>query len=99
AEDATSGAVLLNSPAHMTKVRFTLPVHWQRVEVSPELWSMSSRRTVAGATVDPAITANLTLRIPLGPHMELRGTALNLFNASYADPGSDDLRQDTILQN
>jgi outer membrane receptor protein involved in Fe transport len=31
--------------------------------------------------------------------MEFRGTAMNVFDTSYANPVSDDLRQDTVPQN
>jgi outer membrane receptor protein involved in Fe transport len=64
-----------------------------------EVLSMSSRRTLAGATLTPATTANVTMIVPVGPALELVGIAQNLFNVQYADPASASLQQDAIVQN
>jgi outer membrane receptor for ferrienterochelin and colicins len=99
AEDAQTGAVLVNSPGQMAKVRLSMPGPTKRSFVSVEVLSMSSRRTLAGNTLNPATTANVTVVVPAGTAFELVGTAANLFNAQYADAASNNLLQDSIPQN
>ena len=60
---------------------------------------MSSRRTLAGATLNPAATANVTMIAPVGPRVRAVRRRPNLFNVHYADPASDAHRQDVIPQN
>ena len=83
----------------MTKARLSMPgpVKWSFVSV--EVLSMSSRRTLAGNTLNSATTANVTMIVPAGTAFELVGTVANLFNVQYADPASNQLLQDTISQN
>jgi outer membrane receptor protein involved in Fe transport len=98
AEDET-GAPLGNSPAQMAKLRLSVPGPSKRSFVSVEVLSMSSRRTLAGATLSPATTANVTMIVPVRPALELVGIVKNLFNAQYADPASASLQEDSIVQN
>jgi outer membrane receptor protein involved in Fe transport len=37
--------------------------------------------------------------VPVGTAFELLGSAVNLFDVQYADPASNSLRQDVIVQN
>ncbi len=60
---------------------------------------MSSRRTLAGDTLEPAATANVTMIAPVGTGFELVGGVMNLFDVQYADPVSDQHRQDSIERN
>ena len=61
---------------------------------------MSSRRdTIAGDTLKSAATANVTAMVPAGNRFELVGAATNLFDVQYADPVSDQHRQDAIGRN
>jgi outer membrane receptor for ferrienterochelin and colicins len=99
AEDAQTGAVLVNSPGQMAKVRLSMPGPSRRSFVSVEVLSMSSRRTLAGNTLNPATTANVTVVAPAGTTFELVGTVANLFNVQYADAASANHLQDTIPQN
>jgi outer membrane receptor for ferrienterochelin and colicins len=99
AEDVETGAALVNSPGQMAKLRLSVPGPSKRSFVSIEVLSMSSRRTLAGATLTPATTANVTIIVPVGPALELVGIAQNLFNVQYADPASASLQQDSIVQN
>jgi outer membrane receptor for ferrienterochelin and colicins len=98
AEDGT-GATLVNSPAQLAKLRLSIPGPSRRSFVSVEVLSMSSRLTLAGNTLNPATTANVTMIVPAGTAFELAGTVANLFNVQYADPASNQLLQDTIPQN
>ncbi len=99
AEDIQTGAVLVNSPAQMAKLRLSVPGPSKRSFVSVEVLSMSSRRTLAGDTLKPAATANVTMIAPAGIRFELVGGVMNLFNIQYADPVHDQHRQDTIGRN
>jgi outer membrane receptor for ferrienterochelin and colicins len=99
AEDVVTGAALVNSPGQMAKLRLSVPGPSKRSFVSVEVLSMSSRRTLAGATLTPATTANVTVIVPVGRGLELAGIAQNLFNVQYADPASASLQQDSIVQN
>ena len=99
AEDVQTGEGLVNSPGQMTKLRLSMPGPSRRSFVSVEVLSMSSRRTLAGNTLNSATTANVTMIVPAGTAFELVGTVANLFNVQYADPASNQLLQDTISQN
>jgi len=98
AEDATA-ARLTNSPGQMAKLRLSAPVPIHRSIASAEIQYMSSRRTVAGASVPGATIANVTFSSRITSSVELIGTVRNLFNQSYADPASDEHRPDVIQQN
>ena len=99
AQDSLTGSALVNSPGQTAKLRLSVPGPLSRSFVSAEVISMSSRRTLAGETLRPATAASVTLIVPAGAAVELRATAANLFNLSYADPASNVHLQDTILQN
>jgi outer membrane receptor for ferrienterochelin and colicins len=99
AADVQTGASLVNSPEQMAKLRLSMPGPSRRSFMSLEVLSMSSRRTLAGNTLNPATTANVTLNVPVGAAFELVGTIANLFNVQYADPVSNQLLQDSIVQN
>jgi outer membrane receptor protein involved in Fe transport len=60
---------------------------------------LSSRTTLTGATVTPASLANVTANFPFGRALTATFQIRNLFNARYADPGSDEHLSDSIEQN
>jgi iron complex outermembrane receptor protein len=99
AENAETGARLVNSPAQMGKFRLSVAGPWKGSTASTEILSMSSRLTLAGRMLAPAATASVTLLAPLGRGFDLDLNARNLFNVQYADPASDQHRQDDIPQN
>ena len=86
-------AVLVNSPGQMAKFRLSVPGPSTLSVVSVEVLSMSSRRTLAGDTLEPAATANVTMIAPVGTRFELVGGVMNLFDVQYADPVSDQHQQ------
>jgi iron complex outermembrane receptor protein len=90
---------LPNSPKHIAKARISLPGPTARSFVSVEGQYLSSRGTLAGATVSAAATVDVTLVQPLGPSWELSGSVRNIFDARYSDPVSSQHRQDAISQN
>ena len=83
----------------MLKMRLSVPLPLDLSSLGIEVLSMSSRRTLAGATLSPAATANVTVVAPLSKRFELVGSVKNLFDIQYADPGSDQHLQDAIPQN
>jgi outer membrane receptor protein involved in Fe transport len=60
---------------------------------------MGSRRTLAGATLKPGATADVSISAPLGKAFELFGGVRNVFNLEFADPASPSHAQDVIPQN
>jgi outer membrane receptor for ferrienterochelin and colicins len=99
ARDVETGEVLVNSPSHMAKARMSVPGPLARSVVSAEFVLLGSRRTIAGNTLSPAASANVTLLAPLRPSVDLVGSIRNVFDQPYADPASDSHRQDSIPQN
>jgi iron complex outermembrane receptor protein len=99
AVDQESEIALPNSPRHMAKARLSLPGPTPRSHVSVEGQYLSSRATVAGSRVSAAATVNVNMIQPLGRSWELFGGVRNVFDTDYADPASDQHRQDSIPQN
>jgi outer membrane cobalamin receptor len=98
-KDLETGTTLVNSPAQMLKVRLSMPGPIRRSTLAVEVLGMSSRRTLAGETLDPTETANVTFITPITKRFALVGSVRNLFDAQYSDPASNDHVQDTIPQN
>jgi iron complex outermembrane receptor protein len=98
AEQAT-GAELANSPRHVAKARMSLAGPTRGSFISAEGEYLSRRQTVVGTEVPGAAVINLTLTQPLGRRAELVATVRNLFDTAYADPASDQHRQEAIPQN
>jgi outer membrane receptor protein involved in Fe transport len=88
----------VNSPAQMAKLRLSVPGPFAGSSVSTEILAMGSRRTLAGATLPATAVVNLTTSVPLSRRVELVAGANNLFDLQYADPASDQHRQDVIAQ-
>ena len=97
ATDETTDTRLSNSPNHMVKGRFSLPIT-DTASTAFEVQYLSRRGTLAGAVVDPATVANITFSERLGRGLEFVTTVRNLFGQRYADPASDEHLQDTIPQ-
>jgi outer membrane receptor for ferrienterochelin and colicins len=99
AKEVDSGATLVNSPRQMAKARVSMRALSKGSTFGLELLAIGRRQTLAGFTLNPAVTMNATLIAPVGRSFELVGNVRNLFNAHYADPGSDSHLQDVIPQN
>jgi iron complex outermembrane receptor protein len=99
AEDHETHAELPNSPRHMAKARISLPGPTPRAFVSVEGQYLSSRGTVTGSKVAAATIVNVHIIQPLGRSWELFGGVRNVFDIDYADPASDQHRQDVVPQN
>ncbi|MEP6916424.1 MAG: TonB-dependent receptor, partial [Acidobacteriota bacterium] len=98
-DSAEGGRRLSNSPRHMAKLRLTVPGPLAHSAASFEWQYLSTRATITGSSVSPASLANLTLNVPLSRGLTLTGQIRNLFDARYADPGSDEHVADSIEQN
>lgn len=97
--DQESGLEMTNSPRHLVQARGWAPLPWAGAWLSAELRGISSRRTLAGDSVDGATTMNLGLTVPLGRRFVLEANARNIFDSAVAEPGSEEHRQRAIVQN
>jgi iron complex outermembrane receptor protein len=66
--------------------------------VAFETHLLGRRGTLAGNFVNRAVTSHLTLIEPVGGRVDLVAHVHNLFDRTYADPGSEEHRQDAIPQ-
>jgi outer membrane receptor for ferrienterochelin and colicins len=89
---------LTNSPLHMLKARASVAGPTARSFISLEALYLSSRKTLAGR-LPPRALATVTMTQPIGRSFELVGSVRNLLDARYADPASEQHRQDSIPQN
>lgn len=95
-----SGLRLTNSPTHVAQVLARAPVGRRGLYASFETRYLSDRRTIAGATVPANAVSNVTLWARhRATGLEITASVYNLFDRQFADPGSEEHRQDSILQN
>ena len=99
AVDRQTHTELVNSPRHMAQARLSLRGFSPLSSVALEGQFLSSRETLAGATVSPAATVNVSMVQPIGRAWELFGSVRNIFDNRYADPVSNGHMQDSIAQN
>ena len=98
-KDQATGETLSNSPRHVGKFHYSVPLWTEKLMAGLELLGVSKRETVQGNESAGYWTANLTLlsrEVVKG--LELSAGIYNLFDREYADPASDDFTQDTIEQ-
>jgi iron complex outermembrane receptor protein len=98
ARDVATREELTNSPRQATKVRFSTPGPTKGATIALETQYLGSRRTLAGNAVDSFVTANLMFVEPVGHGLDVVAGIRNIFGAHYADPGSEEHRQDVIEQ-
>ncbi|HET8646562.1 MAG TPA: TonB-dependent receptor [Vicinamibacteria bacterium] len=97
--DVETSAELTNSPRHLAKLELEAPLVAQRVWAAMNVQYVGSRRTLAGGNTDDFTLANLTLNAPRAfKGLGLSATLYNLFDQRYADPGSEEHRQDALGQ-
>ncbi|MEO8259466.1 MAG: TonB-dependent receptor [Acidobacteriota bacterium] len=90
---------LPNSPRHLVNARLSLSGPFRQSSIAVEGRYLSSRQTLAGATVSGTATANITMIQPVGRAWQLFGSVQNIFDARFQDPSSSAHRQDVIPQN
>jgi outer membrane receptor for ferrienterochelin and colicins len=96
--DRDSGVRLTNSPRHVVKLRVSTPASRSFPSVAFETHHLSSRDTLAGNVLNPVHIANLTVTAPLRKRVEIVASVRNLFGNTYADPGSEEHREDVLVQ-
>jgi iron complex outermembrane receptor protein len=99
AAEQETGEELANSPRHVAKARISLALPTSGSFISAEGEYFSSRKTVIGTRVPGAAVVNLTFTHPVSRDGEFFATVRNLFDNDYADPASDQHRQESIPQN
>lgn len=97
--DQGSGVELLNSPRHLAKLNYSVPLFDNKLRSGAELQYTGSRKTLAGGSAGGHAVANLTLTSQkLAQGLELSASIYNLFDRHYADPGRPEHLQDVIPQ-
>lgn len=97
--DMETGDELINSPRHLAKLNYSVPVWGDRLRTGLELQYTGSRKTLAGGTANGHLLTNLTLLSEnLARNLTLSATVNNLFDQRYSDPGGQEHVQDLIAQ-
>ena len=96
--DDSDRDVLENSPDHMAKLRFAVPLG-RKFSASSGMQYYSSRLTFAGARTGPVYLADFTITSHrLLPNFDVQFGLRNGFNRNYSDPIALDPRADTLRQ-
>lgn len=94
-----TNAELENSPHHLAKLNYSVPLSGEALRAGAELQFTGSRKTLAGNTTGGFVTANLTLLSQeLAQGADISATVYNLFDRRYADPARPEHAQDAIQQ-
>jgi outer membrane receptor protein involved in Fe transport len=89
---------LENSPEHLAKLRFAVPLG-QKFDVSSGMQYESSRWTLAGVSLKPVYLADFTLTSKhLIRNLDVRVGLRNAFNLKYSDPIALNPAVDTMPQ-
>jgi outer membrane receptor protein involved in Fe transport len=82
----TDAADLPNSPHHLAKLFFAVPLG-RKFDLSSGMQYISARDSLAGASLRPAYLADFTLTSKrLLPNFDVRAGLRNAFNRDYSDP-------------
>jgi len=99
ARDQATRDLLTNSPRHLAKLNLEFPIRGDALSGGVETQYTSRRLTLAGNDAPGYTIVNLTLLSRhLARGLSLSASVYNLFDTTYADPGSDHHVQDTIEQ-
>ncbi len=97
--DETTQAELVNSPRHLAKLNYSVPVWGDGLRTGLELQYASRRKTLAGRSANGHMLTNLTLLSErLAEHLDVSASLYNLFDIRYSDPGGPEHVQDLIVQ-
>jgi iron complex outermembrane receptor protein len=97
--DTETDLVLSNSPTHLAKATLEAPLLGRRCWLGTGLQYTSSRRTLAGAALPGFAVVDVTVRAPsLLPRTSLLLSVTNALDTDYAQPGSEEHRQDALAQ-
>ena len=96
--DAIADAPLSNSPDHVAKLRFAVPLG-RRLEAASLMQYHSRRATLAGATLRPVYLADFVFTSRrLLPNLDIQFSLRNAFNRQYSDPVALNSRVDRMPQ-
>ena len=91
---------LTNSPTQLAQFNLMTPLLHNGIAAGLELQLIGKRQTLTGTEVAPRLVPNLTIVSRKLPHgIELSASLYNIANHIYGDPGSEEHRQDMIMQN
>lgn len=86
-KDQASGVELTNSPRHLAKLNYSVPLFDNAWRTGAEFQYTGSRKNLAGGNTGGHAVANLTLTSQKLAHgLELSASIYNLFDRQYADP-------------
>ena len=89
---------LENSPGHLAKLRFAVPLG-RKFDASSGMQYYSSRRTLGGAEVRPVYMADFTVSSRrLLPNFDIQFGLRNAFNRNYSDPIALTQQVDSLRQ-
>jgi iron complex outermembrane receptor protein len=89
--DETTQTELVNSPRHLAKLNYSVPVWREGMRTGLELQYTSSRKTLAGGAAGGHVLTNLTLLSErLAENLDISASIYNLFDIRYADPGGQE---------
>ncbi len=94
-----TGMGLTNSPTHLAQFNLMTPLLHNGMAAGLEFQMIGKRKTLAGTDVGRRLVPNLTVvsrKLPRG--IELSASIYNIANQTYGDPGSEEHRQDMIMQ-
>jgi outer membrane receptor for ferrienterochelin and colicins len=98
-EDTQTGEELSNSPRHLVRLNFIVPLYKDKVFSGAELQYMSGVKTLAGNETDDFTVVNLTLfSQKLVKGLELSASLYNLFDTRYSYAAGSGFAQDVIEQ-
>src|SRR5579862_2221802 len=84
--DYDADGVLENSPSHLAKLHFAVPLR-RKFDLSSGMQYYSSLRTLAGAQTTPVYLADFTITSKhLFPNLDVQFGLRNTFNRQYSDP-------------
>ena len=84
--DYDADGILENSPDHLAKLRFAVPLG-RKFDASSSMQYYSKRRTLAGNYVTPVYLADFTITSKhLFPTFDVQFGIRNAFNRNYSDP-------------
>jgi len=94
----TDAADLPNSPQHLAKLHFAVPMG-SKFDLSSGMQYISSRLTLADASLKPVYLADFTVSSHrLLPNFDVRAGLRNAFNSNYYDPIALNPRVDSMEQ-
>ena len=97
-QQASDDSILENSPRHLAKLRFAVPLG-RKFDLSSSMQYESSRWTLARNSLKPDYLADFTLTSKhLLPDMDVRLGIRNAFNLHYSDPIALNPAVDTMPQ-